>query len=385
MKIIALTSIRSEYDLLSELYRSLDSDKDIDFRLVVGGAHNSLRHGNTYEDIVKDGFNILCKIESLLDSDSATSRIKSASILLLSIIDIVNSFGPDLIIYAGDREEVLIGAMLGAYLGVPTMHFFGGDHAADGHVDNPIRHAASKLSTCHLVSTSEHKKRLQAIGEPNSRIFNIGSVALDKFVNTKVIRNVADSIHGAPIKKKIALFVFHPVSGELACVQQIINDSLKALFDSNYHVFIGFPNSDLGSSDIFKAIEKALVDKHDYTFYGNLDRERFVNLFRSSSLIAGNSSAGILEAASIPIPCINIGQRQRGRCSGSNVVFVNADYCSIKQGIDEVNSDVFIEQLSDVKNPYGDGKAVDNAMAIIKENDFRAMFEKKEDPLSVQS
>lgn len=70
----------------------------------------------------------------------------------------VNAFSPDLIIYAGDREDVMIGALLGGYLGIPTVHFFGGDHASDGHIDNPIRHAVSKLSTCHFVSIEEHKK-----------------------------------------------------------------------------------------------------------------------------------------------------------------------------------------------------------------------------------
>ena len=177
-KILAITGIRSDYDLMSGLFRRLEADADIDLRLLVGGAHMSRTYGHTIDQIRQDGFTILHAIESLIDSDSLASRLKTASIMLQGAVDVVANWNPDVIIYAGDREDVWIGAMLGTYLEVPTVHFYGGDHTGTGHVDNPVRHAVSKLSTAHAVTIDEHRQRLLSMGEPDSRIRVIGNVSL---------------------------------------------------------------------------------------------------------------------------------------------------------------------------------------------------------------
>lgn len=384
MKILALTSIRSEYDLMSYVYRKLDSDPEIDLRLLVGGCHNSPSFGMTVEEIKKDGFKILCEIDSLIDSDSGSARIKSASVLLISSIDVVKSFSPDLIIYAGDREDVMIGALLGGYLGIPTVHFFGGDHASDGHIDNPIRHAVSKLSTCHFVSVDEHVSRLNKIGEPQHRIYNIGSVALDKFQEIPIRTDILQHVSGTNLKKKSALLIFHPVEDEIAIADQIIVGMMDALIEDDYHVFAGLPNSDHGNYKIRRTLEE-YIGNDNVTLYGNLPRDSFVQLFKACSLIIGNSSAGLLEAASVPIPCINVGMRQRGRLSAENVIFVDANVEHIKKALSEVKCSDFLDRIEHLSNPYGDGHASDRAVELIKSIDFSGMQRKYEDPLHVGS
>lgn len=382
MKVLALTSIRSEYDLLSSLFFKLHNDSEIDLQLIVGGAHNSPSFGLTKDDIKSDGFNILINIESLLDADSKSSRLKSASILLLSAIDIVNQFSPDLIIYAGDREEVMIGALLGGYLSIPTLHFFGGDHATDGHIDNPLRHAVSKLSTCHFVSTEEHANRLQSLAEPDRRIHNIGSVALDKFSNIKSNIKIVEEIAGKRVERPAVMFIFHPVENEINIAPEIVCDSIIALIEEGFHVFVGKPNSDHGNTSIRVAIDKMNRETEHISVYGNLSRVAFVQLFKASKLIVGNSSAGLLEAASIPIPCINIGERQRGRYCADNVIFVDVDKGSIIRGIRKAMEKKFSIMMKTIVNPYGNGQASETAYKLIKTIDFKALLLKKEDPLT---
>ncbi len=381
MKILAITSIRSEYDLMSPLFSKLQGDRDIQLKLLVGGAHNSQSFGYTCRDIKNDGFDILLEIESLIDADSKSGRLKSAAVLLISAIDIVKAYDPDLIIYAGDREEVMIGALLGGYLGIPTLHLYGGDHAADGHIDNPIRHAVSKLSTCHFVSTDEHKKRLLNLKEPRHRVFDVGSIALDKFRLTKVKDDIAKSVARRDISKPVALVIYHPIHEESKAASQIVNTILSALVKFGYHCFVGLPNSDPGNSDIRVAIKNFAVESNDVTVYGNLAREDFVSLFKTSALIIGNSSAGLLEAASIPIPCINVGARQRGRSCGDNVLFVDITKADIENAIAIASSKEFRDQVKQVSNPYGDGHSAEKAYALIKSIDFKSMLAKKEDPL----
>ena len=181
MKILALTSIRSDYDLLSPLYKLLHNDKSIDFKLLVSGAHLSKEFGYTVQFIKQDGFDTLLEIETLINSDTLKSKLKTASIFLLNVIDVISHYNPDVLLYAGDREDVVIGGLLGTYLHIPTIHFYGGDHELDGHEDTVIRHATSKLSTYHFVSNKQHYNRLLSIGEGQNRIYNIGSISLDRF------------------------------------------------------------------------------------------------------------------------------------------------------------------------------------------------------------
>ncbi|GAA65005.1 N-acetylglucosamine-6-phosphate 2-epimerase and phosphatase [Pseudoalteromonas sp. BSi20311] len=381
MKILALTSIRSEYDLMSPLFFQLKDDPDTQLKLLVGGAHNSPTFGYTCKNIIDDGFEILLEVESLLDTNSGSGRLKSASLLLLSSIDIVKSFSPDLIIYAGDREEVMIGALLGGYLGIPTLHLYGGDHAADGHIDNPIRHAVSKLSTCHFVSTEEHKQRLLQLREPEYRIFNIGSIALDKFRLVETKSNIIDEVAKKKINKPAAIFIYHPIESEITNSHSIVENTIISVIEKGYHCFVGLPNSDPGNNQIRNVIKTLANKNSNITVYGNLSREDFVSLFKSSSLIIGNSSAGLLEAASVPIPCINVGERQFGRACGCNVVFVKAQICSIKNALDTVSSKEFKENIRKMVNPYGDGFSANKAYSLIKTIDFKKMLAKKEDPL----
>ena len=379
MKILAFTSIRSEYDLMSSLFFKLHEDPEVELKLLVGGTHNSPSFGMTIEDIISDGFDTL-KVESLIDGDSTSSRLKSASLLLISSIDMVQAFKPDLILYAGDREDVLVAAMLAGYLAIPSIHFFGGDHACDGHIDNPVRHATSKLSTCHFVSTSEHKQRLLALGELESRIFNVGSVALDKFHEIEPDLSIPHKIAGAQISKPIALFIFHPVDTEVGVAAEIVTDVINELINQGFYVFIGAPNSDYGNSGVRRAV--AFYENHeDATVYGNLPRKAFVQLFKNAQVIIGNSSAGLLEAASIPIPCVNVGERQRGRFCGPNVQFVGTSKSEISAAIKKASSEDYLKSISEMVNPYGEGRSSEKAYKLIKNVDFLSMLKKKEDPL----
>ncbi len=384
MRILALTSIRSDYDLMSGVYARLAGDPDVDFRLLVSGAHLSPTQGMTVGDIRADGFAVLAEVPSLAESDAPAGRLRTASALLQGCIGAVEGFAPDVILFAGDREDVLVGAMLGAYLGIPTAHFFAGDHATDGHVDNPVRHAASKLASAHFVSLPEHRDRLRAIGEPARRIFVIGSVALDKFVDEPPMdaREVRKRLGAGPHAgtHPLAVFIFHPLAEEREQAADIVRETVEALVARGLHVCIGRPNTDPGHLGVAAALER-FSGREEVTIYGNLPRGCFVNLLRGARLLAGNSSAGLLEAPSIPLAAVNIGRRQRGRRAAGNVVFADGDGESVRAAIDTALSPGFQQDLRSVVNPYGDGRSAHRACELLKTIDFPSLLRKPEDPL----
>jgi UDP-N-acetylglucosamine 2-epimerase (non-hydrolysing)/GDP/UDP-N,N'-diacetylbacillosamine 2-epimerase (hydrolysing) len=381
-KILAITGIRSDYDLMSSLYRKLSKTPEIDFQLLVGGAHMSQTYGHSIDLIRADGIKTLLCIESLIDGDSSVARLKTASIMLQGVIDSVASWRPDLIIYAGDREEVWIGALLGAYLEVPTVHFYGGDHTITGHVDNPVRHAVSKLSTAHFVATLEHKERLLAMGEDAQRIFVTGSLALDNFVEKEPlpISILNERLQVDLPDSGYAIALFHPDPSEKSVAGQYMVNIIEATINSGIFVCIGYPNSDPASRDVINAIEK-FRGHASVHIYKNLTRDDFIGLYKSARFIIGNSSSGIIEAASIPLPVINVGLRQRGRHAGLNVIFSDGDIDAIQSAIHDVQTEQFRNSLRGLVNPYGDGKSAKRALKILLDEDFNRNRLKVEDPL----
>lgn len=380
--ILAISTIRSDYDLMSSLYARLHNDPEIDLRLLVGGAHLSATYGRSVDLIRLDGLKILGEIECLIDGDSARTRLKTASVFLQSAVDIISHWNPELIIFAGDREDVLMGGMIGTYLRIPTVHFFGGDHEDDGHADTVVRHATSKLVTAHVVSIEEHMQRLISIGEEPSRIFVSGSIALDKFVRTKPMSR-QDLLRRVPEGKHMdgyALLIFHPVDTEDQVAAQQFENILLALRDSGIPVACSAPNTDPGNRRILEVISRYATEP-DCWFFKNLEREWFLSLYTHANFIIGNSSSGILEAASIPLAAINVGLRQRGRLTGKNVIFCDDDCASIRQAVATAQRPDFRAAVAKMKNIYGDGHSTERVYEYLKRTDFGAMQLKTQDPL----
>lgn len=383
-KIVAFTGIRSDYDLLSKFYKKLHETDDFELKLIVGGAHLSQQMGYTIQEIINDGIPIVAKIESLLNADSHSSRAKSLAILMQSAIDVIADYQPDLIIVVGDREEVLAGATIGTYLKIPVAHFFGGDHTTGGHIDNPIRHATSKLANIHFVSNHYSEQRLLALGEEQSRIFNIGSPSLDKFKDTPIITidNIYNKLGIENQSKEYAMVVFHPEAGNEKVSKNYLSNILKVLKEKNIFTFIGYPNSDSGYSEIILAIEQYKNDDNFY-IYKNLPRELFINVFRNCLFLIGNSSMGIYEAPLLKKPVINIGDRQIGRFSTDNVQFIKGDENSIRKAILKLDQTEYSSVLKNIKSIYGDGNSSEKAIEILRSLDFNEFLYKKHDPIGV--
>ncbi|MBF0159890.1 MAG: UDP-N-acetylglucosamine 2-epimerase (hydrolyzing) [Magnetococcales bacterium] len=385
-RFLAVTGSRADYDLMSVLYRQMQQDPSLELRLLVCGSHLSPTFGHTITQIRQDGLTILAAMETLLDSDSSSSRLKSAAIFLQGATDIVASYRPDAILYPGDREEVIMAALLGAYLEIPTVHFFGGDHTCDGHVDNPVRHATSKLSSYHFVALEQHRQRLLRMGEAQERIFTIGSVALDKFVQHQPLSldGIREALSGCgkTIGDAFALVIFHPVAAEKEQAGHYFENILAELRQRHIQAFIGAPNSDAMNRAIFAVAKRYEQDDH-FIFYRSLPRDLFLSIYKHSRFIIGNSSSGILEAASVPIPAINVGLRQQGRHAGVNVIFCGSSRQEIGHAIDQATSPLFLDSLRTLSNPYGDGHSSHKALALLKQLDFSSSMDKREDALEL--
>lgn len=358
-RVLGVTGIRSEYDIMSSVFRAIASHSDLDLQLVVTGAHLSEAFGRTIDEIHADGFVVADEIESLLSGDQASFRVKGLAIQLQGLVQTVARINPDILLVLGDREESMTTALVGAYMNIPVAHIAGGDRVI-GNVDDQIRHAVTKLAHLHFVTNRESKERILRLGEQAFRVFDVGNPGLDRLLDVPVI-DVAElsSRLGFSIAdgEPFVMLIQHVISTEIDQAYEQMKASLEAVRELGIKTILSYPNSDAGGQQMIRVIRE--YESLPFLYAAkNIPRLEFVNLMRRASCLLGNSSAGILEAPLLKLPVINVGNRQRGRLHAENVQFVPHDKDRIIEALRRAIFDTeYRKTVAACSNPYGDGQS----------------------------
>lgn len=357
-KIFFLTGIRSEYDILAPVIQAVQLSESLEAGVIVTGGHLTARMGNSISQIESDGFPIVGKIEALLGSDTLAGRMKGAGLQLIGMTDLFAMNRPDVMVVMGDREESMTGALAALYHHIPLAHIGGGDHADDGNVDNPIRHAVSKLAHLHFATTPLSGQRLRALGEEDWRINVVGASGLDRLVATPhMSREETEAAlgvewNGAPF----AVLLYHPTITDFTASRRNIDLILEATKKIGLNVVSLMPNTDPGNEGVAAALAEHANTTSNFKLCSFLERKTFVNMMRHASVMLGNSSSGILEAPTLGLPVVNVGLRQRGREHAANVDFVDYDLSQVSSAIDRaLNDQTYRTLVSKCETPYGNG------------------------------
>ena len=242
--------------------------------------------------------------------------------------------------------------------------------------------ATSKLSSFHFVSTREHARRLVAMGETPTRVFTVGSPAIDRFrVEPLIDRSQLLQKYGVAHWERFAVIIFHPVLGEEEYGGQHFIHIVESLTRLGLPAFISYPNVDSGNQRIVDVIKRLEGDPH-FVLYHNLPNGDFVNLLRHASVLAGNSICGVVEAPFLKLGGVNVGTRQTGRASAGNVIFCGTSTEEITTSLTRALSTEFQRELESVASPYGDGYASERAFTTLKSLDWSTFLRKTEDPLA---
>jgi GDP/UDP-N,N'-diacetylbacillosamine 2-epimerase (hydrolysing) len=372
IKIIAVSGIRSDYELLYPVLNELQKRSNVSLGVIATGAHNSFGFGDTIKDIKKDGFKIIGAIENLLNSNSVVGKAKSAGILLTSLPELLARERPDLVVALGDREEPLIAAIAANCLNIPFAHIAGGDRSYPviGDLDEGFRHATTKLSHIHFAMMPEHAERICKLGEESWRVFTVGNPGLDRIrLEKKLSKSELSKQLGVDISvNKNIVLIQHVIHQEASESKRQIQMTLDALSSFDANLFIIHPNSDAGSLQMIEEIELQVAKHNNFRCFKNLPRKIFINLLRNADLLIGNSSAGIIEAPYLKLPTINVGQRQKDRAHTYNVVFVPFNKEEIILAIDHALHDkAYIKKVKNCKSIYGDGFSAQRIAEILSE------------------
>ena len=366
-KICFFTGTRADYGLLYPLMKLIKEKNEYELQIIASGMHLSPEFGLTYKEIEKDGFKINEKIEILMSSDSDIGINKAIGLGLISFSEALKRLEPDILIILGDRFEALSIVISSYIMKIPIAHIHGGERT-EGAIDEGIRHSITKMSYLHFTSTAEYRKRVVQLGENPEKVFNVGAIGLDNIKNLKLLSK--EQIEGTLSFKfgnKNILFTYHPTTLNTDQLKQEVDEIFKALeklIKIGYKIIITKSNADEGGRFINQFIDKFSVKQKDKVFVStNFGTLKYLSIMRYVDFVLGNSSSGIVEAPSLNVPTINIGERQRGRVRGNSII-------DVKPLKEEILRAVSIAQNMDrnkISNPYDQGGASQKIYDVLKD------------------
>ena len=363
-RIAVVTTSRADWGHLVWPLRLLEQATDIEVELLVGGAHLDSRFGHTIDAIKAAGFKVAAEIPFLPDDDSDRGMGEGIGRAVIGFTEALSKLRPDLLLIIADRYEMLAPAAAAMALRIPIAHIEGGE-ISEGAIDQQVRDALTKMSHLHLVPTEEAARRVISMGEEPWRVSVSGAPSLDHLRHSELpSREAVEAAIGMSLDSPPVIVAFHPVT-----MHRDTTDEAEIFFEAmrqvSHPLVFCFPNADAGYQRVIELAEGICSVREDAKLRVNLDHLVYWALLREGGMLAGNSSSGIMETASVELPTLNVGIRQKGRMRAGNVIDVEPSVPAILSGVEQAMSDEFRSSLQGMVNPYGDGHAAERILEVL--------------------
>jgi UDP-hydrolysing UDP-N-acetyl-D-glucosamine 2-epimerase len=342
-KICVVVTARPSYSRIRTALQAIKEHPGLELQLVVAASALLDRYGNAVQAIERDGFEINERVYMVLEGENLVTSAKSTGIGLSELATVFDNRKPDAVVTVADRYETLATAVAASYMNIPVVHVQGGE--VTGSVDEKVRHAVTKLSNLHLVSTPAARARVIRLGEPEETVFVTGCPSID-IAREVAVRPALDfdpfEKYGgvgprADLSKGYLVVMQHPVTTEYEAARVQVEETLHAVTSLGLPVLWFWPNVDAGSDGTSKGIRvfREHSQPEQFHLFRNMSPEDFLRLLVHTTALVGNSSVAIRECSFLGVPAVNIGSRQQGRERGGNVIDVPHDRAAIATAIRE--------------------------------------------------
>lgn len=377
-KICVVTGSRAEFGLLLPLIRKIEASPLLDLSLVVTGSHLAALHGNTVDEILGEGLRLDAKVEMLVASDTPTGLSKSLALGVLGMSEAFDRLQPDLIVVLGDRTELLSVAVVAVAHRIPIAHLHGGERS-EGAMDEAVRHALTKMSHLHFVSTEEYRHRVIQLGEDPENVFDVGAIGVDGIRSLDpVSKSDLEAFLNFELDDRTLAMTYHPQTLVMGSPAEEVRTVAQAALDADWRLVISKPNSDLGNSEIVAELERLEKENPDkMRVVSSLGQRRYHSLLKWVKGVIGNSSSGLIEAPYFGIGTLNIGHRQDGRAKGESIIDCDVNYEAIRNALAYLESDLFRDKLRNAPLIYGDGTASPKIASVLETADLQTIKVKR--------
>jgi len=328
-----------------------NSEKTLNGSLLVTGFHYDKANGYSRDfvvDALDDSTKIL-EIDPIYGGTVSPEQIAAKILQGLALMDAPDI--PDVIVLLGDRFEILPVAYYATIKGIILIHAFGGECDASYCMDTLIRDSITKMAHIHFVSHEDVKQRLINMGEEEWRISVFGNPSLTHDDSTLNRKSIIEFLLLNNIDTKLPLVnvCYHPVTTDREISKKELDELMASLDGYKHYTYIwSGVNNDIGADEIKEKIIDYCTCRDNHFFFDNLGIVNYKSLLCNAAFMIGNSSSGLLEAATYGVKVINIGERQSGRLHGANVIDVCAEKPNICRAIDKI----IYETLEYMENPF---------------------------------
>lgn len=362
-----VTGGRADYGIYRPLLRAIQKDPGLKLCVIATGMHLSPEFGLTAGAIEDDGFNVDERVESLLSSDTPEGIAKSMGLGTVGFAQLFGHRLPDILVVLGDRFEMHAAAVAALPFKIPIAHIHGGE-ITEGAIDDALRHSMTKLSHLHFVAAKTYADRLIQMGEEPWRVTVAGALSLDNIQSMRLLgRDELEDKLGMSLENAPLMITFHPVTLEYEKTEWQVSQLLHALESVNGPVVFSIPNADTNGRIIVERFRAFVKDRPNACLVENLGTDAYFSLMKIAAAMAGNSSSGIIEAASFQLPVVNIGNRQSGRIRARNVIDTGYHSEEILTGIQKALSAEFRLELAGLANPYGNDHAAEKILGVLRD------------------
>ncbi len=369
--IAVLTVGRSDFGIYRPILAQIMKDRHLALSLIVTGSHLSRKHGYTIDEIEAEGFQITARIEPVDEGDTPANAVQTIAHVTAEVGRFFERSRPDILLVLGDRFEMLAGALAAVPLNIPIAHIHGGELSI-GAFDDSIRHAITKLSHLHFPATVDSAERLMRMGETPESIVVAGAPSLDN-LHQYVLPDIEEIGRSLGLNldqsDSLVLATLHAETRSALLPRKQAEIFLGGFEHLKCSIIFTMPNMDPGGLVIADCIREFCARRSKAWLVGNLGSRNYFGAMRAARVMVGNSSSGIIEAASFGLPVINVGNRQLGRTYGKNVVHLPFDPVLLEKAILEALESSARDRSEGAENIYGDGHAseriVDRLAALI--------------------
>lgn len=367
--ICIVTATRAEWGVMRPLAELINDDASYNLLIFATGTHYCSEFGNTYQEILSDGFNIDERIDMQLYAESPAAISKTIGLTVIGFADAFSRHDIDLLVIMGDRYEMLGVCIAAMNARIPIAHLAGGD-ITEGAIDDTVRHSLTKMSYLHFTSCSTSRKRVIQMGENPERVYDVGELGIDNIAKLPLLSlsELSMQLNFTLKNTEYGVVTFHPetLSSEDIEVQcrELLN-ALSAFPDMKF--IVTKSNADEGGGIINSMMETYAQNNHNVRLVSSLGNLKFLSALKHSAMMIGNSSSGIIECPYFKIPTINIGHRQDGRLQANTIINCETNTKDIINAIQFAQSENFRKNLLAASCPYGDGHAAERILAVLHE------------------
>ena len=364
-RVAVLTTSRADFSIYQSVLCALDAHPDINPMLLVTGMHMSKDFGYTFTEVEKSGWPIAASFGCLSEGDTAKDIGLSMGRATQGTAQALAEINADMLIILGDRFEMAAAALAAVPRGLPICHLHGGEET-EGAMDNVLRHMLTKLSHLHCCSTELAASRIRQMGEAPEHVIVSGAPALDNIAAVpRLSRAELAAQFGLPETSDFALITYHPVTLDLDATSKEIAALFSVIKDIGLSCVFTAANADTAGRALNAKIEDFVEQTPGQMLIGHMGARGYYSAMEHAAMMIGNSSSGILEAASFGLPVINIGDRQKGRETSPNVIQAVGTTSDLKSAITRALSSEFKAICAAKENFYGDGHAAEKIVTAV--------------------